>query len=71
MIIEIKDEFELKEYTKDCRVLIDVFATWCGVCKQMNPTLYDLDSEFKQAQREFKILKIDTDNSYLGELNVS
>jgi thioredoxin 1 len=67
MIIEIKDEAQLREYTKDCRVLIDVWATWCGPCKQMNPVLYDLDADFKQAEKEFKILKIDTDNSYLDK----
>ena len=67
MIIEIKDGAQLKEHTKDRRVLIDIWATWCGPCKQMNPVLYDLDAEFKQAEKEFKILKIDTDNSYLDK----
>lgn len=67
MIIEIKDEMQLKEHTKDCRVLIDIWATWCGPCKQMNPVLHDLDAEFKQAEKEFKILKIDTDNAYLDK----
>lgn len=67
MIRDVNYMHELKELSKNRRVLIDVWANWCGPCKQMSPVLYDLDQELSpqlvnQGREELRILKIDTDN---------
>jgi thioredoxin 1 len=62
MIINIQNEQQLKDETKDCKVLIDVWAEWCGPCKMMSPVLYDLNDDLIKKGVEIKILKIDADN---------
>ena len=62
MIIDVQTLQQLKEETSNSRVLIDVWATWCGPCKMMSPILYDVDQEFIKFGKEFKIIKIDADN---------
>ena len=70
MIINIQNEQELKDEIKNCKVLIDVWADWCGPCKMMAPILEDLDSDLKKQDREIKILKINTDNGeFIDVLN--
>ena len=62
MIINIENTKHFEQETSNCKVLIDVWAQWCSPCKQMAPTLEELDSDFKKKEREMKILKIDADN---------
>ena len=54
---------EFKELTKEGKVLVDFFATWCGPCRMLGPVLEELD-----ANESFKvqIIKVDVDD--LGEL---
>lgn len=62
MIINIEDTKHFEQEIYNCKVLIDIWADWCGPCKMMSPILYDLDCDFKKQEREIKILKIDADN---------
>ncbi|MDR2030539.1 MAG: thioredoxin family protein [Puniceicoccales bacterium] len=41
-------------------VLIDFFATWCGPCRAMEPTLLALAENFKGRAR---LIKVDIDKS--------
>lgn len=65
MIINIQNLEQLKKETSNSRVLIDVWAEWCGPCRAMLPILEDLDEMLKKAEKEIKILKIDTNNGDL------
>ena len=51
---------ELKEATKEGKVLVDFFATWCGPCKMIAPVLEELaeDPSFGA-----KIVKVDVDEA--------
>lgn len=44
-------------------VYIDMWATWCGPCKQEVPYLKQLEEEFKDAQIVFLGLSVDKDKS--------
>lgn len=56
-----------KEYTlADFRgkyVYIDVWATWCGPCRQEIPYLKKLDEDYKDAQIVFVSLSVDQDKA--------
>ena len=56
-----------KEYTlADFRgkyVYIDVWATWCGPCRQEIPYLKKLDDDYKDAQIVFLSLSVDQDKA--------
>jgi len=51
---------ELDEELKDpsSPILLDVFATWCGPCRMMAPTL---DTVAKKMQKRIRIMKMDSD----------
>ena len=46
-------ETEVKSSTGVC--LVDFFATWCGPCTMLAPTLEELSKEFSGSVKFFKI----------------
>lgn len=54
-----KDNFEAEVLKAEGKVLVDVFATWCGPCKLIGPVLEQLASELTDA----KICKMDIDQN--------
>lgn len=60
MIEHVNSLEELKAATKEGKVLVDFFATWCGPCKMIAPVLEDLD---KDPSFGVKIVKVDVDEA--------
>ena len=54
------EEFEAE--IKEGKVLVDLYATWCGPCKMLSPIVEQVEKEHP----EVKFLKIDVDE--LGAL---
>jgi len=57
MLIHIKSKDEFEKETKEGRVLVDFFATWCGPCSMLSPIVEKL----AQSHPEVKVLKVDVD----------
>ena len=54
-IIHLENVNDFKELiTKENKILVDFFATWCGPCKMLGPVLEKVESELK-------VIKVDTD----------
>lgn len=53
-------EFAEKVLRADKPVMVDFFATWCGPCKALAPTLEDVEAEV--ADRGY-VYKVDVDES--------
>ena len=54
---EIKTAAEFDEFTKEGKVLVDLFATWCGPCRMLSPIV----DQVEQEHPEVKFVKIDVD----------
>ena len=50
---------EFKESIKDGKVVVDLFATWCGPCKMLSPILDEISEEITTT----KFYKIDVDDN--------
>ena len=55
-----KDEFEQAVNAGDELVVVDFFATWCGPCKVLSPTVEALG---KELAGQVRVLKIDVDKN--------
>lgn len=51
-------EAEIKKSNKP--IILDIYATWCGPCQQMNPILEELEQEFGNA---YKFAKLNVDEA--------
>ena len=53
------DSNEFKEVIKEGKVVVDLFATWCGPCKMLSPILDEISEEITST----KFYKIDVDDN--------
>lgn len=71
MAIDITSgNFQKEVVESELPVVIDVYATWCGPCKQMSPIVDELA---KEVADKYKILKlnIDEERDLAVQYNVS
>ncbi|MGH1425929.1 MAG: thioredoxin [Pseudooceanicola sp.] len=54
------DTFESEVINSDLPVLVDVWAEWCGPCKQIGPALEEISEEMAG---KVKIVKVDADTN--------
>ncbi|MDF1854937.1 thioredoxin [Pseudooceanicola sp.] len=54
------DTFETEVINSDLPVVVDVWAEWCGPCKQIGPSLEELSEELAG---KVKIVKVDADTN--------
>lgn len=60
-VYHVSDEaFEQEVLKSDIPVLVDFWATWCGPCKAIAPTIEALADEYKG---KVKVAKVDVDNN--------
>ena len=54
------NNFEEEVLKSDKKVLVDVFATWCGPCKMMSPVIDEIAEEMGES---VKVGKVDSDEN--------
>ena len=59
MELNIVDMKEFEEKTKEGKVLVDFYASWCGPCSMLSPLVAKLGEEHP----EITIIKIDVDQA--------
>ena len=58
-LVRVADEF--KEVIKEGKVVVDLFATWCGPCKMLSPILDEISEEITTTKFYKKTLQIHHD----------
>ena len=53
------DSKEFKDVIKKGKIVVDLFATWCGPCKMLSPILDEISEELTTT----KFFKIDVDDN--------
>lgn len=53
------DSKEFKEVIKEGKIVVDLFATWCGPCKMLSPIMDEMSEEITTT----KFYKIDVDDN--------
>lgn len=57
-IVLSSDNFEQEVLNSDIPVLVDFWATWCGPCMMLAPTVEQLAAE---AEGKYKVCKVNVD----------
>ena len=45
MVKELLSKQEFEEFIKDGVTVVDFYATWCGPCKMLAPTIAELSNQ--------------------------
>ncbi len=54
-----KETFKTEVLESSAPVLVDFFATWCGPCRMLAPTVEDIAGDYKE---KLKVVKADVDS---------
>ena len=55
-VIDVTDDnFDQNVAQSKLPVILDVYATWCGACKSMEPTFRDLSAQYQDSVRFVKV----------------
>ena len=60
MAVEHLNESSFEESIASGVVLVDFFATWCGPCKMLGPTVEEIGDE---SDGSYKVFKLDIDEA--------
>ena len=68
-VLHLNDsDFENEVINSDVPVLVDFWATWCGPCKMIAPSLDELSEEMPNVK--FVKIDIDKNSGYAGQLGI-
>lgn len=68
-VLHLNDsDFENEVINSDVPLLVDFWATWCGPCKMIAPSLDELSEEMPNVK--FVKIDIDKNSGYAGQLGI-